>query len=107
MPHPTPSRVVATVCPSCGHHLRGHDSVTDPAAVPAEGDVAMCASCLAPSLYALTPLGALVLRTPTVDEELELQTAPQLAAALRARQAHFRSVAAAVAAAPAEVSGHR
>lgn len=71
-------------CPHCAHPLTAHDCLTDPAAVPDDGDVAICGYCRAASVFAATALGVLQLRPCTVAEERHVMWDPAITAGLDA-----------------------
>ena len=71
-------RVTASrICPHCGHHVELHTGISG-ASEPHDGDVSLCISCGAVSIFAD---GCRALRLRSEDESRELYTDPLIAAA--------------------------
>jgi hypothetical protein len=74
-------------CPQCGRLNKAHDSASSSKVNPDEGDVALCWTCLAPSIFVINKdTGEASLREPTTDEYILLNKDPQIGVLLQARK---------------------
>lgn len=96
MPGDTELTPVELVCPHCSASLVEHDHVGQCGVVPEAGDVSVCAHCSEVALFADSPDGGLLLRTPSVAELAEGYGETALWAAREALRACPGDVVAAV-----------